>query len=92
MLEDIQKELEKLWKDFQKSNQKIRIWSHAMMKAEKRAANQQKIKKIEKNELETVKKAISTSSEGLQGSIKGQFGKKVKEVFDEQKQTLDTLK
>lgn len=48
-----------------------------------------KVKTEGKTTLEEAKSSISQTTTGLQGAVKGQFGKKITETFEKQKQKLD---
>ena len=83
--------IEKLWKEYKKSTQKIKTTaiSHTLMNKQSKLVNS-----TEKESQEQIKQAKSTTGEatkGLQQSVKGQFGKKVTEVLTKQEKTLNTL-
>ena len=49
------------------------------------------MKKKGKSELENTKTTLDNASEGLDYSVKGQFGKKITEVFEKQDKLLDSF-
>ncbi|MEI5989805.1 hypothetical protein A5881_001298 [Enterococcus termitis] len=83
MLEDVKK-------DLKKRAQKDSIASgigHSMN--QKKQTNQQKAKQSGETKLSSVKTNMASVSENMGNSVKGQFGKKVKETFKKQSENLD---
>ncbi|EGO8862447.1 hypothetical protein KVJ52_001407 [Enterococcus faecalis] len=83
--------VEKLFKELQKSLEKISVQTIGRVNAQKAYTNQQKAQKEGKVAIESAKKTVSSTEQTLEGSLKGQFGKKITEVLKEQQQTLDKL-
>lgn len=81
----------KLLKDLQKKLEKIRVQAIGSAKIQKSHSKKQEAKKQGETVIESAKKALSSSSQTLEGAVKGQFGKKVTEAFEKQQQTLDKL-
>lgn len=81
--------VEKLWKEYQKNTQKIKVRAFSRLLVMNKNNKRKIIMSLGKEQSKLAKSSISTATKGLQDSVKGQFGKKVTEVFDKQKQTLD---
>lgn len=81
----------KLLKELKKNLEKIRVQAIGTAKIQKSNAKQQEADKQGDEAAESAKKALASSSQTLEGAIKGQFGTKVTEVFEKQRQTLDKL-
>lgn len=81
----------KLLKELKKSLEKIRVQAIGGAKVQKSYASKQRAEKQGKTAAENVKKALIHSSNTLEGSIKGQFGTQITEIFEKQQQTLDKL-
>ncbi|MCO6018347.1 hypothetical protein CKN86_01835 [Carnobacterium divergens] len=81
--------VEKAFEELQKKLQKITIMGIAINKIGISSKNQKQVEKIGETELENIKATLSSSSKSLEHAIKGHFGKKLTEVLDKQKQTLD---
>ncbi|ALS35613.1 hypothetical protein ABID30_001183 [Enterococcus rotai] len=82
--------LDDVTKDLKKKAQKDSIASaigHSMN--QKKQTNQQKAKQSGETKLASVKTNMATVSESMGNSVKGQFGKKVKETFKKQSENLD---
>ncbi|WP_086313594.1 hypothetical protein A5821_001117 [Enterococcus sp. 7F3_DIV0205] len=82
--------LDDVTKDLKKKAQKDSIASaigHSMK--QKKQTNQQKAKQSGEVKLSSVKTNMASVSESMGNSIKGQFGKKVKESFKKQSENLD---
>jgi hypothetical protein len=83
MLDDVKKELKK-------TAQKEAIASaigHSMN--QKKQTNKQKVKQSGEAKLSSLKTNMASVSENMGNSVKGEFGKKVKESFKKQGQNLD---
>lgn len=83
--------LEKLMKQYKKNMQKAKVRAVGLSGSQSKNTKRAKIKVTGEQESKSAKKSISKATDGLQKSVKGQFGKKVIEVFDKQKQTLDNF-
>lgn len=81
----------KLLKELQKKLEKIRVQAIGSAKIQKSHSKKQEAKKQGETAIESAKKALSSSSQTLEGAVKGQFGKNVTEAFEKQQQTLDKL-
>lgn len=81
--------IEKLWKEYKKNTQKIKARAISRSTVSQQSRTVQTFKKQGKEATEQAKSSTSEASEGLQQSVQGQFGKKVTEVFDKQKETLE---
>lgn len=82
--------LDDVTKDLKKRAQKDAIASaigHSMN--QKKQTNQQKAKQSGETKLASVKTNMASVSESMGNSVKGQFGKKVKETFKKQSENLD---
>ncbi|WP_375180614.1 hypothetical protein [Enterococcus rotai] len=82
--------LDDVTKDLKKRAQKDSIASaigHSMN--QKKQTNQQKAKQSGETKIASVKTNMATVSESMGNSVKGQFGKKVKETFKKQSENLD---
>ena len=82
--------LDDVTKDLKKRAQKDSIASaigHSMN--QKKQTNQQKAKQSGETKLASVKTNMASVSESMGSSVKGQFGKKVKETFKKQSENLD---
>ncbi|PZL70036.1 hypothetical protein CI088_16145 [Enterococcus plantarum] len=74
-----------------KNLEKIRVQAIGSAKIQKSHNIKQESKKQGETAIESAKKALSSSSQTLEGAVKGQFGKNVTEAFEKQQQTLDKL-
>lgn len=81
--------LEKLMKQYRKSMQKTKVRAVGRSGSQSKNTKKAKIILAGEQESKVAKTSISKATTGLQKTVKGQFGKKVTEVFDKQKQTLD---
>jgi preprotein translocase subunit SecA len=81
--------LEKLWKEHKKNMQKIKARTMGRALLQKKSSITSKIKKAGQAESEQAKASITSATNGLQSSVKGQFGKKVIQVFEKQNKLLD---
>ncbi|MBO0423247.1 hypothetical protein BCR22_05115 [Enterococcus plantarum] len=81
----------KLLKELKKNLEKIRVQAIGSAKIQKSHNMKQESKKQGETAIESAKKALSSSSQIVEGAVKGQFGKKVTEAFEKQQQTLDKL-
>lgn len=82
--------LDDVTKDLKKRAQKDSIASaigHSMN--QKKQTNQQKAKQSGETKLSSIKTNMASVSENMGNSVKGQFGKKVKETFKKQSENLD---
>lgn len=81
----------KLLRELKKSLEKIRVQAIGGAKVQKSYESKQNTEKQSEIAVENAKKALVSSSKTLEGSIKGQFGTQVTEIFEKQQQTLDNL-
>lgn len=84
-------ELEKLWKELKKNNQKTEIRAIGRAKKQKGDKKQKTLKSEGESQLKEVKSSLSATTGGIEESVKGQFGKKIKQVLKEQNQTVDNF-
>lgn len=78
-------------KAFRKENQRLAIEGIGKGATEQKNTDKESLKTKGETALKEAGTMISSSGSSLQESIKGQFGKKITEVFDKQQQTLDTF-
>lgn len=83
--------VEKLWKEYKKGLQKVKAMTLSMSLVRTQKDTVRKAKKTGDEALKEAQKAIEQSSDGLQKSVKGQFGKKVTEVLDKQKEAVNKI-
>lgn len=83
--------LEKLLKEYKKNAQKTKVRAIGRSGFQSKEVKKEKIIRLGEQESKSGQKAISKAITGLQETVKGQFGKKVTEVFEKQKQTLDNF-
>ncbi|WP_206911618.1 hypothetical protein IGL98_000938 [Enterococcus sp. DIV0840] len=83
--------LEKLLKEYKKNAQKTKVRAIGRSGVQSKELKKEKIIRLGEQESKRAQKSISKATTGLQDTVKGQFGKKVTEVFDKQKQTLDNF-
>ena len=83
--------LEKLMKQYKKNLQKTKVRAIGRSGLKSKESKKKKTIRLGEQESKSAQKAISTATNGLQETVKGQFGKKVTQVFDKQKQTLDNF-
>ncbi|MGX4687643.1 hypothetical protein JNUCC83_12440 (plasmid) [Vagococcus sp. JNUCC 83] len=81
--------LEKLLKEFKKNVQKSKVRAVGRSGVNSMGKLKKKVKSSGEQESKSAKASISKATTGLQATVKGQFGKKVTEVFDQQQKTLD---
>ncbi|WP_375179034.1 hypothetical protein [Enterococcus rotai] len=81
--------LNDLLKKIEKENQKTNVRAIGMATLQQSNSKKNKVKTEGKSTLEEAKSSISQTTTGLQGAVKGQFGKKITETFEKQKQKLD---
>lgn len=81
--------VEKLWKEYKKKTQKVKAMSISLSLLQKQEKKVRTSKKEGKEATEQAKSSTSEASKSLQQTVKGQFGKKVTEVLDNQKKSLD---
>ena len=83
MLDDVKK-------DLKKKTQKAAIASAVgQSMTQKKQTNQQKEKQDGETKLASLKTNMASVSESMGNSVKGEFGKKVKETFKKQSENLD---
>ncbi|MBF8807934.1 MAG: hypothetical protein IC227_05775 [Enterococcus lacertideformus] len=83
--------IEKLWKEYQKNTQKVKVISIGLSLLQKQS---KKVRIAKKKGQEATKQASASTNEAsknLQQTVQGQFGKKVNEAFKRQKNTLKNL-
>lgn len=83
--------LEKIMKEYRKNVQKTKVRAIGRSGSQSKELKKEKTIRLGEQESKTAQKAISKATSGLQETVKGQFGKKVTQVFDKQKQTLDNF-
>lgn len=83
--------MQKLLKDYKKKTQKLIVETRSQLLVEKKDRQRKTIKRSGKKQLEEAQEVLITANKGLKTSIKGQFGKKVTVVFEEQKKTLEDI-
>ncbi|ALS02702.1 hypothetical protein ATZ33_15355 [Enterococcus silesiacus] len=81
--------IEKLLKEYKKNLQKMSAQATAMALVQKKGSLVKKTKKSGETESESAKNSITSATSGLGETVKGQFGKKVTQVLDEQGKMLD---
>ena len=83
--------LEKLLKEYKKNVQKTKVRSVGRSGVMSKDSLKQATNILGEQESKSAKNSISKATTGLQATVKGQFGKKVIEVFDQQQKTLDNF-
>ncbi|MGX7412912.1 hypothetical protein [Enterococcus caccae] len=78
-------------KAFRKESQRLAIKGLGKSTNEQKNKDKESIKTQGETELKEATAMIGTTGNSFQESVKGQFGKKVTEVFEQQKQTLDNF-
>lgn len=84
--------IEKLLKEYKKNLQKMSAQATAMALVQKKDSLVKKTKKSGEAESESAKSSINSATSGLRETVKGQFGKKVIQVLDEQGKMLDNAR
>lgn len=80
--------LDKLMKEYKKNLQKTKVRAIGRAGVRNKESQREIIIRMGEQESKVAEEVIGKATAGLQSSVKGQFGKKVTEVFDKQKQTL----
>lgn len=83
--------IDKLIKKAQKEMQKVQIQTKGLVSAVKSSENRTKIQKDSELEAEQAKQSLSKNSSELKEAIKGNFSKKISEIFVQQEQMLDDV-
>ncbi len=83
--------LERLLKEYRKNAQKIKVRAIGRSGANSKEIKKRIITRLGTIESRNAQKSISKATKGLEETVKGQFGTKVTEVFEKQKQTLDNF-
>lgn len=83
--------IEKLLKDYKKKLQKMSAQATAMALVQKKDSLVKRTKEAGETESESAKNTITSATSGLGDAVKGQFGKKVTQVLDEQGKMLDKV-
>lgn len=83
--------IDKLIKKAQKELQKVQIQTKGLISAVKSSENRTKIQKDSELEAEQAKQSLSKNSSELKEAIKGNFSKKISEIFVQQEQMLDDV-
>lgn len=83
--------IDKLIKKAQKEMQKVQIQTKGLISAVKSSENRTKIQKDSELEAEQAKQSLSKNSSELKEAIKGNFSKKISEIFVQQEQMLDDV-
>lgn len=81
--------IEKLLKEYKKNLQKMNAQATAMALVQKKDSLVKKTKKSGEMESESAKSSITSATNGLRETVKGQFGKKVTQVLEDQGKMLD---
>lgn len=81
--------IEKLLKEYKKNLQKMSAQATAMALVQKKDSLVKKTKKSGETESESAKSSITSATNGLGETVKGQFGKKVTQVLEDQGKMLD---
>ncbi|EOH92390.1 hypothetical protein UAW_03055 [Enterococcus haemoperoxidus ATCC BAA-382] len=89
MLVKDEKERKEREKAFRKESQRLAIKGLGKSTNEQKSKDKESIKTKGETELKDAAAMIGTTGSSFQESVKGQFGKKVTEVFEQQKQTMD---
>lgn len=79
----------KLLKDLQKSLERINVQAVGTAKIQESYLNQQQAKQQGKKELTAAKTILASSTDSLKEAVKGQFGKQITEVFEQQQQMME---
>ena len=83
--------IEKLWQEYKRNTQKVKVVSISLSLLQKQDKKVRNIKKKGKEATRQAKASTSEASKNLQKAVQGQFGKKITEVLEIQKSTLDSL-
>lgn len=75
-------------KAYRKESQKIAIQGLGRSANAEKNTNKESMKKKGETEMERASTMINSTGNSFQELVKGQFGKKVQEVFEQQKQLL----
>ena len=78
-------------KAFRKESQKIAIQAVGRNSVQESTSDKDSIQRRGKETINEARTVISSTGSSLQKSVKGQFGDKVSEVFEEQKKMLQEL-
>lgn len=81
--------LDELMREYKKNVQKTEVKAIGRSGSQSKESKKAKTKKLGKQESKLAKASLSKTTTGLQSTVKGQFGKKITKVFDQQKQMLD---
>lgn len=81
--------LNELLKKLRKSYQKSSVTAIGIAGMQKHADNKKKVEKKGESVISEVTDSLSKTTQTLESSIKGQFGKSVQQAFDQQKNKLD---
>lgn len=79
----------KLLKELKKNLEKIRVQAIGSAKLQKSYTQNQEAKKQGEIAVDSAKKALVSSSQTLEGAVKGQFGTKVTKLLENQQQSLN---
>ncbi|MEI5993035.1 hypothetical protein [Candidatus Enterococcus mansonii] len=78
-------------KAFRKESQRLAIKGLGKSTNEQKNTDKESIKTQGESKLKEAAAMIGKTGSSFQESVKGQFGKKVTEVFEQQKQTMDNF-
>lgn len=79
----------KLLKEYKKNLQKMSAQTTALALVQRKESLVKKAKKSGETESESAKTSITSAASGLGETVKGQFGKKIGQVLDEQGNMLN---
>lgn len=89
--EEKERERKEREKAFRKESQKIAVQALGRSASEQKNSDRKSIKTKGEKEMSEAAAMIGTTGSSFQESVQGQFGTKVTEVFDQQKQMLDSF-
>lgn len=78
-------------KAYRKEGQKLAIQALGRSAVSEKNKDKESIKTKGEKEMKEATTMLKTTGSSFQDAVKGQFGKKVVEVLEEQKQTLDSF-
>lgn len=86
---DLLETLEKMMEEYRKGVQKTKVRAMGRAGIQSKGAKESKIKRLGEQESKLAKTSISKATTGLQETVKGQFAKKVTEVFEQHQKKID---
>lgn len=81
--------LEKIWKEFKKNLQKTKARTAGITLLQKKEKIVETVKEAGEAEGQLAKESITSAATGLQEAVKGQFGDKVTQAFEDQSKSLE---